>query len=65
MADHTEKAPVVLRVTVEDVEAGTTEVVEVPEDEYFILATGRCHVAHVQAHANGTHVLTVKGRRGL
>lgn len=55
----------VLRVTVEDVATGDMETVEIPSDEYFILTTGDCHVAHVNAHANGTHVLTVKGRRSL
>jgi hypothetical protein len=53
-----------LRVTVLDEQTGDEEVVQVPDGEYFILCTAPCHVAHVNAHANGTHVLTVKGRTG-
>lgn len=51
-----------IRVTVEDLATGETETVEV-KDDYVILAAGSCDVAHVQAFANGTHILTVKGRR--
>lgn len=53
-----------IRVTVEDLATGEKETVEV-KDDYLILVSGSCHVAHVQAHRNGTHVLTVKGRRGV
>jgi len=49
-------------VTVEDLATGEKEVVEV-KDDYLILAAGSCHVEHVQTYANGTHILTVKGRR--
>jgi hypothetical protein len=35
------------------------------ENDYLIICAGRCYLAHTQAHANGTHVLTVKGRRRL
>jgi hypothetical protein len=51
-----------IRVTVEDLATGETETIEV-RDDYVILAAGTCHVAHVQAYANGTHILTIKGRR--
>jgi hypothetical protein len=51
-----------IRVTVEDLATGEVETVEL-KDDYMILAAGSCHVHHIQAHANGTHVLTVKGRR--
>jgi hypothetical protein len=51
-----------IRVTVEDLATGETETVEIMDD-YVILAAGSCHVDHVQAYANGTHILTVKGRR--
>lgn len=53
-----------LRVTVEDLETGEVETAEVPVDDYLILTTGRCELAHVQAYGNGTHVLTVKNQRG-
>lgn len=32
-------------------------------DDYVCVTDGSCHVAHVQAFANGTHILTIKGRR--
>lgn len=51
-----------LHVTVRDEQTGDVETVRIPDGEYFILATAPCHVAHVNAHANGTHVLTVKDR---
>jgi hypothetical protein len=51
-----------IRVSIEDLATGEIETVEV-KDDYLIIAAGSCHVAHVQAHGNGTHVLTVKGRR--
>lgn len=44
----------------------TDELLEetVIENDYLIICAGGCYVGHTQAHANGTHVLTVKGRRG-
>ena len=51
-----------IRVTVEDLATGDTETIEVMDD-YVILAAGSCWVDHVQTYANGTHILTVKGRR--
>lgn len=51
-----------IRVTVEDLATGGKETVEVCDD-YLILAAGSCNVEHVQAYRNGTHILTVKGRR--
>jgi hypothetical protein len=52
-----------LRLTIEDLDEGTTEVQEVPDDSYWIVVTGSCDVAEVTAHANGTHVLTIRGYR--
>jgi hypothetical protein len=52
----------VIRVTVEDLIDGTTDTVEIPAGEYVVLATEPCHVDRVQTHANGTHVVTIKGR---
>ena len=52
-----------LLVTVEDLEAGTTETVEMPMGEYFILTTEPCHVSHTQVFGGGKTVqLTIKGR---
>lgn len=52
----------VLVIKVLDVESGEEHVVEVPEGDYFIVATEPCHVAHIQSFANGTVNLTIKGR---
>lgn len=49
-------------MTIRDEQTGDVETVRVPDGEYFILATEPCHVAHAQAYANGTHVLTIKER---
>lgn len=54
-----------IRVTVEDLATGDIEVAEVPLGEYLLLCTEPCWLAHTKAHANGTHVLTVKGRKPL
>jgi hypothetical protein len=52
-----------IRVTVEDLLTGETESQEI-HDDYTIVTAGSCHVAHINAFANGTHVLTIKGRGG-
>jgi hypothetical protein len=51
-----------LTVTVKDNETGQQQTVEVPEDDYFVVATGACRYT-VNAYANGTHVVTFKGRK--
>ena len=52
-----------LRITVEDLETGTREVVDLPMGEYFILTTEPCHVSHTQLFGGGKTVqLTIKGR---
>jgi len=51
-----------VRITVED-DQGAPEVSIVGPDDYAVIAVGDCHVANLQAFGNGTHVLTVKGRR--
>lgn len=51
-----------IRVTVEDLATGEAETQTI-YDDYVIVVAGSCHVAHVNAFANGTHVLTVKGRK--
>jgi len=51
-----------IRVTVRDLADDNETHTEI-EDDYVIVCAGECHVAHINAHANGTHVLTVKGRR--
>jgi hypothetical protein len=51
-----------LRVTVVDEQTGDRDEATVPDGDYLILVTDPATV-HVQAYANGTHVLTVKGRK--
>ncbi len=51
-----------IRVEVTDLATGESQVTLVPPHEYLILTTGKCDVTHTQVHANGTHVLTIKGR---
>jgi hypothetical protein len=51
-----------LAIIVTDIETG--EVVGekiVPDNDYFVITTGSC-TSSVQAYANGTHVVTFKGR---
>jgi hypothetical protein len=49
------------QVTATDIDSGESESVTICND-YVIVADGSCTYT-VQAHANGTHVITVKGRR--
>ena len=51
-----------IRVTVTDEETGDTESVVIDND-YVVTCAGSCYVHYTQAHANGTHVLTIKGRK--
>jgi hypothetical protein len=54
--------PARIKVTVTDLgTSGSDE--KVISDDYVITCAGSCYVDHVQAYANGTHVITVKGRK--
>lgn len=53
-----------LTVTVTDETGTVLGTQEVPDDDYFVLTTGRCWTK-TQTFANGTHVLTFKGRAAL
>lgn len=50
-----------IEVTVRDTESGDSETQTITND-YVIVCAGSCYVHYTQAHANGTHVLTIKGR---
>ena len=52
-----------IRVTVEDLLTGESESVELADD-YVLICAGRCEQTYVTAHANGTHVITVKNAGG-
>lgn len=49
-------------VTILDEQTGDEDVTRVPDGDYLLIATDPCTYG-VQAYANGTHVITVKGRR--
>jgi hypothetical protein len=53
--------PARIKVAVTDLGTGDSEE-QVISDDYVITCAGSCYVAGVQAYANGTHVITVKGR---
>jgi hypothetical protein len=49
-------------VTVVDEQTGEEETLIVADGDYLLTVVDPCYLDHTQAHANGTHVLTVKGR---
>jgi hypothetical protein len=51
-----------LTVTATDNESGETHTVQVADGDYVLIPTSPCYLAATSVHANGTHVLTVKGR---
>lgn len=51
--------PAGIQVTVTDLENGDTET-KVITNDYVITTAGDYYVAHRQAYANGTHVITIK-----
>jgi hypothetical protein len=51
------------RITVLDLETGEGEAVEI-RDDYVLVCVGKCELTHTTVHANGTHILTVKGSKG-
>jgi len=51
-----------VKVTVTDPETGDSESTVI-EDDYVLTCAGSCYLAHSQVYANGTHILTIKGRR--
>ena len=55
---------VTVEVTVRDPETGETQTATVTDD-YILITAGSCYLDGIQTYANGTRVLTVKGRRGL
>ena len=51
-----------VKVTVSDPQTGEVLGEQVCEDDYVLVVAGTCYRDGVQVHANGTHVITVKGR---
>jgi len=52
-----------VRVTAVDEQTGHTETVVVQAGDYLLTTVEPCHLDHTSAYANGTHVLTIKGRK--
>lgn len=49
-----------IKVTVTDPESGEVLGEQVVENDYLLLTAGDRYLDGVQAHGNGTHVLTIK-----
>jgi pyruvate/2-oxoglutarate dehydrogenase complex dihydrolipoamide dehydrogenase (E3) component len=49
-----------IKVTVSDPATGEVLGEQVVENDYVVICAGNRYVAHTNAHANGTHVLTIK-----
>ena len=62
MVGHRTERQMTLHVTVTDIETSDTDTVEVPEGDYLLICHEPCHLQHTNAYANGTQVLTIKGR---
>lgn len=52
-----------IRVAITDIETGDTDTTEVADGDYLLITVDPCYEAHLNAHANGTHVVTIKGRK--
>jgi len=51
-----------IEVTARDPETGQRDTQEIVDD-YVITCAGTCYIHHVSQYANGTHVITIKGRK--
>lgn len=52
-----------VKVTVTDPETGEVLAETIVRNDYTIIVAGTCYVDGISTYANGTHVLTVKGRK--
>jgi hypothetical protein len=52
-----------IRVIVTDVETGDTDTTEISEGDYLLVCHEPCYLHYTNAYPNGTHVLTIKGRK--
>lgn len=50
-----------VRVVATDEQTGESDERVIPDGDYLLICVRPAHLTHTQAHANGTHVLTVKG----
>lgn len=49
-----------IKVTVSDPTTGEVLGEQIVENDYVVICAGDRYLAHTTAHANGTHVLTIK-----
>lgn len=49
-----------IKVTVTDPDTGEVLAERIIDNDYVVLCAGNRYAAHTNAHANGTHVVTVK-----
>ncbi len=49
-----------IKVTVSDPTTGEVLSEQIVENDYVVICAGDRYLASAQAHANGTHVLTIK-----
>lgn len=54
--------PVRIRVTATDLDTLESSTVEIADD-YVLICAGTCYREYVEDHFDGTHVITVKGRK--
>lgn len=52
-----------IRVSCEDLETGETGEVTIQPGNYLLIVASPCYLANEQHSANGTTVITLKGRR--
>lgn len=53
-----------IEISVRDLDSNEPPETVVIDDDYMLITAGACYLHHTNAFANGTHVLTVKGRKG-
>lgn len=49
-----------IKVTISDPNTGEVLGEQTIENDYLVICAGDRYLAHTNAHANGTHVLTIK-----
>lgn len=51
------------RVTVEDLDTGDKQAMEIAEGDFLLIPFGGCYLASRSSHANGTVQLTIRDHR--
>jgi hypothetical protein len=53
-----------IKVTVTDPDSGEVLGEQLLDNDYLVICAGNRYIAHTNAHANGTHVVTIKRDSG-